>query len=164
MSFAEWYKEFPRKCGKLDAEKAYNAAIKKGATHEQLERGIRAFNSLCASRGTDKAFIPYPASWLRSGAYMDEELFPHFSEQYSTAPILSALVSSPSWNGTASKLIAEIGEAKWQTWFSSTELELGDPATIWARKPSQAVWIRSKYRPQLERILGVNEVRVEVRQ
>lgn len=152
MNFTEWWQAYPRKCGKLDAEKAYKAAIKKGATHGELVEAVKRWKF-----PSEGSFVPYPASWLRAGHWLDEL-------QIGRTTALFVLGATPiSWNGTAQKLIAEIGEAKWQTWFADTELQLGDPATIWARKPSQVVWIRNKYRPQLERILGVNEVRVEIR-
>ena len=73
MGFPEFWSAYPRKVGKLDAAKAYAAAIKKGYTHDELLLGIRGFNQLCLQRGTDRTFIPHPGTWLRAGRWQDEE-------------------------------------------------------------------------------------------
>lgn len=161
MTFEAWWTVWVRKDAKADAQKAWGQVIKLGHDPETIIAGTKAYVMLWKERGTDRQHIPLPASFLRGLRWQDEVISLRTSP--SKPDLFSAQPTPVSWNGTASKLIAEIGEAKWQTWFASTELELGDPATIWARKPSQAIWIRNKYRPQLERILGVNEVRVEVR-
>lgn len=162
MIFVDWYAIYLRKDAKADAQKAWGQVLKLGHDPETIIAGTKSYVMLWKERGTDRMHIPLPASFLRGLRWQDECISARFAP--SQAPCLfEAKPTPPSWNGTASKLIAEIGEAKWQAWFATTELELGDPATIWARKPSQAVWIRNKYRPQLERILGVSEVRVEIR-
>ena len=72
--FEDWWKVYPRKVGKLDAAKAYAAAIKKGTSHDELLAGCRAFAILVLSRGTDRAYIPHPGTWLRAGRWLDDEL------------------------------------------------------------------------------------------
>ena len=71
--FEDWWKLYPRKVGKLDAAKAYAAAIKKGSTDVELLDGLRRFCDLVHSRATDRTFIPHPGTWLRQGRWADEE-------------------------------------------------------------------------------------------
>ena len=58
---------YPRKVAKLDALKAWNQTKK---LHPHIEEIIAAVNKMALS--TDPEFIPYPASWLRGGRWMDE--------------------------------------------------------------------------------------------
>lgn len=104
--FDAWYKIYPRHVAKLDAQRAYNAAIKKGVTHDVLLSGARAFASLCSVRGTDKSYIPYPASWLRAGQWEDEDLggLPGGS----VGPLFRP-EPSPTWNGTRGHLTEALG-------------------------------------------------------
>ena len=70
--FKEFYAVYPRKVGKLDAEKAWNQMTAHYDKNAILE-GAKKFARLCISEGKEKQFIPYPASWLRAGRWMDEE-------------------------------------------------------------------------------------------
>jgi uncharacterized protein YdaU (DUF1376 family) len=62
-SFAEWWKNYPRKVAKADAIRAYKAAIKRGAT-------------------PDPSFIPYPATWLNQARWEDEEIAAPIADAY----------------------------------------------------------------------------------
>jgi hypothetical protein len=82
--FAEWYRQYPRRIGKLKAEKAYIAIIsKKKATPEELLAGAVRFAAERA--GQDDKYTPYPASWLNAGRWQDEPQ-PKFRD-----PILASL-------------------------------------------------------------------------
>ena len=70
--FDDWWKQYPKKVGKLDAQKAYRAAIKQGATPQALLDGLERYNANWKAKSTELQYIPYPASWLRKGRWEDE--------------------------------------------------------------------------------------------
>lgn len=162
MSFSEWYAIYLRKDAKADAQKAWAQVIKLGHDPETIIAGTKAYVMLWKERGTDRFHIPLPASFLRGLRWQDECLSTRLTPSQAT-DLLSVRPTPVSWNGTASKLIAEIGEAYFQTWFSDTVLELGPPPIIWTKRRFQADWIRNRDRIRIERILGVDEIRVEIR-
>lgn len=70
--FAAWYKNYPRKVAKADALKAYAKARKGGASVEQLNDGLARYLAKLAPH-FDPNFHPYPASWLNSERWNDED-------------------------------------------------------------------------------------------
>lgn len=70
--FTEWWPHYPKKVKKLDAEKAYRAALKRGATPKELLDGLQRQKVAWKARGTEPQYIPYPATWLRAGSWEDE--------------------------------------------------------------------------------------------
>ena len=70
--FAEWWPHYPKKVKKLDAEKAYRAALKRGVTPEELLQGLQRQKTVWKAKGTEPQYIPYPATWLRAGSWEDE--------------------------------------------------------------------------------------------
>lgn len=70
--FDEWWKQYPKKVGKVDAKKAYRAVIKQGATPQALLDGLQRHNANWKARNTELQYIPHPASWLRKGRWEDE--------------------------------------------------------------------------------------------
>lgn len=80
-NFAAWWKEYPRKVGKSDAEKAYqrvSKAIKDrppeqglggDAPHAFLLERVKAF---AASPTANGEFCPHPTTWLNAGRYDDD--------------------------------------------------------------------------------------------
>lgn len=70
--FDEWWKQYPKKVGKLDAKKAYRAVIKQGATPQDLLDGLKRHNTNWKAKNTEPQYIPHPASWLRKGRWEDE--------------------------------------------------------------------------------------------
>lgn len=70
--FTEWWTHYPKKVKKLDAEKAYRAALKLGATPEELLQGLQRQKAAWKAKGTEPQYIPYPATWLRAGSWEDE--------------------------------------------------------------------------------------------
>ena len=73
--FAEWWPHYPKKVKKLDAEKAYKAALKRGVTPKELLDGLQRQKAVWKAKGTEPQYIPYPATWLRAGSWEDE-LYP----------------------------------------------------------------------------------------
>jgi hypothetical protein len=72
QGFENWYKMYPRKEAKINAEKAYTKAVKNGVSHEKLMEGLTRFNAHLESQPREKKFIPLPASWLNAGRWEDE--------------------------------------------------------------------------------------------
>lgn len=70
--FERFYGAYPRKVGRLDAEKAWNQMIKRYDA-EAIISGAEKFARECANEGRDKQYIPHPSSWLRAGRWMDGE-------------------------------------------------------------------------------------------
>jgi hypothetical protein len=65
--FAEWYAPYPRHEDRIDAEKAYRAARKRGVSVETLLNGAIRYSQ--EKRGIEKKFIKLPATWLNKGCY-----------------------------------------------------------------------------------------------
>lgn len=70
--FAEWWTQYPKKVKKLDAEKAYRAALKRRVTPKELLDGLQRQKAAWKAKGTELQYIPYPATWLRAGSWEDE--------------------------------------------------------------------------------------------
>lgn len=70
--FTEWWSHYPKKVKKLDAEKAYRAALKRGVTPKELLDGLQRQKAVWKAKGTEPQYIPYPATWLRAGSWEDE--------------------------------------------------------------------------------------------
>jgi hypothetical protein len=67
--FAQFYKSYPRRVARMDAEKAYTQIRKRGIHHEHIMAGVERY---LAHLPDEACFIPYPASWLRAGRFDDE--------------------------------------------------------------------------------------------
>lgn len=70
--FTEWWPHYPKKVKKLDAEKAYRAALKRGVTPKELLDALQRQKAAWKAKGTEPQYIPYPATWLRAGSWEDE--------------------------------------------------------------------------------------------
>lgn len=69
--FEEFYKHaYPRKMEPLKARRAFEKAVKNGADPRDIIEGARRFAVATATKG--KTYIPYPASWLNAGGWMNE--------------------------------------------------------------------------------------------
>lgn len=69
--FDEFYKHaYPRKMEPLKARRAFEKAVKNGADPREIIEGARRFAAATATKG--KTYIPYPASWLNAGGWMNE--------------------------------------------------------------------------------------------
>lgn len=69
MGFTDFYAKYPRKKSRFEAEKAYGQILRKGVTHEQIMVGLERY---LRHLPEDVKWIPYPASWLRAGSFLDE--------------------------------------------------------------------------------------------
>lgn len=97
-TFDNWYENYPRKEAKLAAHRAYLRAIKSGVAHQKLVDGLARFNEYIVKRGTERKYIPLPATWINAGRYDDvyEEQSPclpmqkviYWQEKYRRDPTL----------------------------------------------------------------------------
>lgn len=70
-AFNEFYGHaYPRKMEPLKARRAFEKAVKNGADPREIIEGARRFAAATETKG--KTYIPYPASWLNSGGWMNE--------------------------------------------------------------------------------------------
>jgi hypothetical protein len=92
--FDDWWKQYPKKVGKLDAQKAYRAAIKQGATPQALLVGLQRHNASWKTKNTERQYIPHPASWLRKGRWEDELDTPTPGAPQAT-PVINATTGKP---------------------------------------------------------------------
>ena len=69
--FEEFYKRaYPRRMEPLKARRAFEKAVKNGADPRDIIEGAHRFAAATAAKG--KTYIPYPASWLNAGGWMNE--------------------------------------------------------------------------------------------
>ena len=68
--FAEFYEAYPRRQDRRSAEKAWKAAIKRGASPDKIINSARVYARLQV--GNERRFIKLPATWLNAAAYDDE--------------------------------------------------------------------------------------------
>lgn len=92
--FTEWWPHYPKKVKKLDAEKAYRAALKRGVTPKELLDGLQRQKAAWKAKGTEPQYIPYPATWLRAGSWEDELDTPAPST-VSPAPVINPNTGKP---------------------------------------------------------------------
>lgn len=68
--FALFWEIYPRKCAKLDAEKAWQQTKTARPCIEAIIAAVQ--QKLRSGEWRDAQFIPYPATWLRRGQWSDE--------------------------------------------------------------------------------------------
>ena len=70
MTFDQFYTQYPKRVAKKDAEKAWAklSVEERAKALEALPTHIRYWEA----KGTEKQFIPYPATWLNGARFEDE--------------------------------------------------------------------------------------------
>jgi hypothetical protein len=66
-AFEEFWLHYPRKIGKLAAEKAWRKAIKSTDPYTIIA-AVKSY-----AFPADRQFVPHPATWLNAGRWMDEQ-------------------------------------------------------------------------------------------
>jgi hypothetical protein len=114
--FPAFWDAYPRKTGKLDAERKFAIACRR-ATFEQIMDGLARYQF-----SDDPKFIPHPATWLHQGRYLDVQvdlladaygllewhaalprdgtLSAAMYDPHDLRPILIATGWEPSWRGS----------------------------------------------------------------
>jgi hypothetical protein len=73
-AFKLWYAAYLKKKSPKDAERAFEKVRKAGEiTFDQLMAATKRDADRVVRERIDPRFIPYPASWLNGGSYLDEE-------------------------------------------------------------------------------------------
>lgn len=68
-SFESWWREYPRRVGKGAAKVAYEKAILKGLSDQELLEAIRR-----QAWSLELQYIPHPATWLNQERWADDPL------------------------------------------------------------------------------------------
>lgn len=70
MTFDQFYRQYPRKVARKDAEKAWAklSQDERAKAVEALPSHIRYWDL----KGTDKHYIPHPSTWLNGARFEDE--------------------------------------------------------------------------------------------
>lgn len=156
--FEEWWKVYPRKDAKDDARKAWGQVLKIGYMPEDIIAGTKAYAILWKERGTDREYIPLPASFLRKSRWKDECI----EKMY--APVTTLFTATPlptSWNGSAAKLIGVIGEPAFRAYFGDSSFIEGPPPKIIVQTSARRDYVLNKFEQVLAR--KFDGIKVEVR-
>ncbi|WP_125911402.1 MULTISPECIES: hypothetical protein [Pseudonocardia] len=70
--FTEFWAAYPRKEKKPAALKAYRALRKKHTTHTTVMDGLKKHTTVWTQAGTERQYIPHPATWLNNEAFNDD--------------------------------------------------------------------------------------------
>jgi 5'-deoxynucleotidase YfbR-like HD superfamily hydrolase len=71
VAFSSWWSLYPRKIAKQDAAKAYAAAIRAGATPEDLHRALEGYLGDIKRNNTEERYVKHPATLLRLERWRD---------------------------------------------------------------------------------------------
>lgn len=69
--FDEFWNNYPRRVGKINAEKAFAKAIAEGTDPQLIIDAVRLYAMTCSTR--EPQFIKHPASWLNAGCWDDDD-------------------------------------------------------------------------------------------
>jgi len=83
LGFSAFWDAYPRKVGKLAAEKAYASALKKTDSDALLAGAIRYARE---QRGKDPVYIAHASTWLNRGSWLDEPQKPRSYDPSTTFP------------------------------------------------------------------------------
>lgn len=147
QGFETWWKEYPRKVAKDAARRAYFSALRRGATPGELLSHLKAFEW-----HQDANFRPYPATWLNSGRWQDEDGLS------STPSAPAAPPDHPWWPDMSDR----ISPAHFRQWIEPLTIAEDDGTTVFLTAPSAffAAHVMRHYEMALRHVLGK---RVEVR-
>ena len=69
--FSEFWKLYPRKVAKANAEKAFKKKCKSESDYTAIMRGLQNYIKSC--KGKDSQYIAHPATWINGERWNDEE-------------------------------------------------------------------------------------------
>ena len=72
QGFDAFYKQYPRKVGKREAEKAYRAAIKRGADPGAILNGALRYAAKIEREHIPERYVKHPGPWLNADRWLDE--------------------------------------------------------------------------------------------
>jgi hypothetical protein len=68
-NFLDFWDTYPKRVGKIEAQRAWNKAIKAGVLPESILEGAKRYAS---DLTRDPQFTAHPATWLNQGRWMDD--------------------------------------------------------------------------------------------
>jgi len=116
MSFDDFWKLYPRKVGKLAAERAFKRMLGKMPPADEMTAAI---NRTIANKKNDIDF-PHPTTWINQGRWMDVE-----GEAAAPAPGPAFRLpdDAPAWRKS---LLAQLGATKYISWIVGTEMRAAE--------------------------------------
>lgn len=70
--FQAFWVEYPRRIARKPASKAFEKAVKNGASPQAIIDATKVFVAVLRRNGTERQFIPLPATWLNQERFNDE--------------------------------------------------------------------------------------------
>lgn len=70
--FIAFWEAYPRRVGKKAAKKAFERALREGATPDEIMVGVELYKAWLNSRDTEIQFVKHPATYLNGGCWEDE--------------------------------------------------------------------------------------------
>lgn len=99
--FAEFYGVYPRRVGKIAAERAWKKAVKDVDPQSIIDGAVR-FSSWCEATGQEVRFIAHPSTWLNHGRWDDELEWP-------ASPQRQAGSSLADWGAPSTQGLGDFG-------------------------------------------------------
>lgn len=78
--FDEFWSIYPRKVGKMAAQKAYLKALHLG-TKQEIYDGLKRFVEVLKRNPKEEDLIPHASTWLNAGRWTDEDIKPLAQKQ-----------------------------------------------------------------------------------
>ncbi|MHB9862149.1 hypothetical protein [Streptomyces sp. YIM S03343] len=72
--FDDFWAAYPKRVGKGTARRAWTAALKRGADPSAIVTAATKHADAWSRAGTERQWIPYPATWLNGERYDDDQL------------------------------------------------------------------------------------------
>ena len=90
--FSAFWDVYPRKTGKIAAQRAYERALRH-ASIDEIHAGVRRAAAHWTCSRIETRFIPHPASWLNAGRWEDDlpDVRPLYENPYAHLPHASTL-------------------------------------------------------------------------
>lgn len=162
-TFETWYEVFPRKVGKVVAQKAYSAALK-AMSPQALQDAVEAFAAIENERtgyqslkGKAKQdalkFVVHPATWLNQGRWDDEVITEYMERAEETRFKPIEIADDDPFKAGKMELIRKLGPVIYQFWVEALKFEQGEnEVIIHAADRFRRDWIKSNHGPIFEEV------------
>ena len=72
MTFETFWSLYPRRLNRKQAEKSYNTAIKKGATHAEIINGAAEYSAYCNRKQLENQYICHATTFLNQERFRND--------------------------------------------------------------------------------------------
>lgn len=118
-TFSEFWDLYPRRVGKMAAERAYSHALGVD-THAAIIAGLARFKDWLKRNNVPDDKTPHPATWLNAGRWMDED-----ARRFSTPPKVQPIDDQKESSADEAKRKArEWTEQKWASLTPGEQLRI----------------------------------------